>query len=119
MPWGSTWLVILTSSLCSSTVPAVSQEIPASPLDSVPILGISSPAVSYTVEQIKQATENFSEANLLGRGGTSLVYRGQFENGELVAVKRFVRGEVRAARDFMAEAGILSCLNHRYFSLCL
>ena len=41
---------------------------------------------SYT--ELEQATIKFSDANLIGVGGCSYVYRGLLKDGQTVAVKR-------------------------------
>ncbi|GFH31276.1 probable L-type lectin-domain containing receptor kinase S.5, partial [Haematococcus lacustris] len=41
----------------------------------------------FTLEQLKKATNNFSEANRLGQGGFAVVYSGYLQQLE-VAVKR-------------------------------
>jgi hypothetical protein len=38
--------------------------------------------------ELEQATEKFSDDHLIGVGGTSKVYRGQLNDGKVVAVKK-------------------------------
>lgn len=38
--------------------------------------------------ELEYATNNFSNTNLIGLGGSSYVYRGQLRNGRIVAIKR-------------------------------
>eukprot|EP00271_Cylindrocystis_brebissonii_P010117 TRINITY_DN26211_c0_g1_i1.p1 TRINITY_DN26211_c0_g1~~TRINITY_DN26211_c0_g1_i1.p1 ORF type:complete len:777 (-),score=96.90 TRINITY_DN26211_c0_g1_i1:830-3010(-) len=45
----------------------------------------------FTLKEIEDATQNFSESRLLGKGGFSKVYRGVLPDGEEVAVKRMAR----------------------------
>jgi len=42
----------------------------------------------FTINQLRNATENFSSRNEIGRGGFSKVYRGVLSDGTLLAVKR-------------------------------
>lgn len=42
----------------------------------------------FSLEELQLATDNFSNENILGRGGFGMVYRGRLEDGSLVAVKR-------------------------------
>ena len=51
--------------------------------------------------------------NLIGKGGYAEVYKGSLRNGQLVAVKRLVKGspEERIG-DFLAELGIMAHVNH-------
>lgn len=37
---------------------------------------------------LKDITNNFSEERVIGRGGSGIVYKGVFDNGEVIAVKR-------------------------------
>lgn len=43
---------------------------------------------NFTFEEINKATMKFSPANKVGEGGFGTVYKGELENGTLVAVKR-------------------------------
>ena len=43
---------------------------------------------NFTFEEINKATQKFSLANKLGEGGFGTVYKGQLENGPMIAVKR-------------------------------
>ena len=45
----------------------------------------------FLLEELQLATNNFSNENFLGRGGFGKVYRGQLDDGSLVAVKRLER----------------------------
>lgn len=45
-------------------------------------------SVKFTMEEIHQATKNFSPALKIGQGGFGTVYKGQLQDGTLVAVKR-------------------------------
>ncbi|CAI5526975.1 unnamed protein product, partial [Closterium sp. Naga37s-1] len=58
------------------------------------------------------ATGGFHPSNLIGRGGSSQVFRGCLPGGKLVAVKRF-DSPPGAERDFITEARLLSRLNHK------
>ncbi|KAI3705072.1 hypothetical protein L1987_75304 [Smallanthus sonchifolius] len=68
--------------------------------------------VSYS--QLLEATNGFSEANLIGRGGFSSVYKGILDNyGGLVAIK-VVHLQIRGAdRSFAAECEIWRSIRHR------
>ncbi|XP_073155145.1 calmodulin-binding receptor-like cytoplasmic kinase 2 [Henckelia pumila] len=45
-------------------------------------------SVKFTIEEINKATNNFSPSFKIGQGGFGIVYKGQLEDGTLVAVKR-------------------------------
>lgn len=42
----------------------------------------------FTLEELEQATKNFSESNLVGAGSFGLVYKGLLLDGRIVAIKR-------------------------------
>ncbi|KAF7018705.1 hypothetical protein CFC21_031961 [Triticum aestivum] len=63
---------------------------------------------------IREATRNFSEANVIGEGGYSVVYRGQLRDGTMVAVKRLKKFYLtdKGKEDFSREVGVMSTLRH-------
>lgn len=51
--------------------------------------------------------------NLIGEGGYSEVYKGHLEDGQLIAVKRLIRGsQEEMTADYLSELGILVHVNH-------
>uniref|UniRef100_A0ACD5UWA6 Uncharacterized protein n=1 Tax=Avena sativa TaxID=4498 RepID=A0ACD5UWA6_AVESA len=56
------------------------------------------PFVSF--EDILSATNFFADSHLLGRGGFGKVYKGTFESGDEVAVKRLSQGSVQGMVEF-------------------
>ncbi|XP_022986238.1 G-type lectin S-receptor-like serine/threonine-protein kinase At4g03230 isoform X2 [Cucurbita maxima] len=70
----------------------------------VPILGL---------ETILNATDNFSEANKIGRGGFGTVYKGLFPGGLEVAIKRLSQGSAQGMDEFKNEAILIAKLQHR------
>lgn len=69
---------------------------------------------SFTFDEILSATNYFSPGNLVGNGGYAEVYKGILPNGQLVAVKRLIRGDTEEdkVRDFLTELGIICHINH-------
>ncbi|KAJ3678548.1 hypothetical protein LUZ60_002351 [Juncus effusus] len=65
----------------------------------------------FTHEQLKQITNNFSEA--IGRGGFGTVYSGLIDEGTKVAVKVPNIGTATAMRQFLSEAKSLTQVHHR------
>lgn len=68
---------------------------------------------NFSLSELESATSNFSKENLIGQGGYSEVYKGHFENGQLVAIKQLTRGtSEEMTADFLSELGILVHANH-------
>lgn len=65
------------------------------------------------LEDLIIATDNFSNSNLLGRGGFGQVYKGKLENGQEIAVKRLSRASGQGVEEFMNEVELISKLQHR------
>ncbi|CAL5025238.1 unnamed protein product [Urochloa decumbens] len=69
------------------------------------------PFVSF--DDIVAATDNFSDSNMLGRGGFGKVYKGMLEGGKEVAVKRLSQGSGQGIDEFRNEVVLLVKLQHR------
>ncbi|KAH0747970.1 hypothetical protein KY290_027202 [Solanum tuberosum] len=63
--------------------------------------------------ELEQATEGFSEANLLGNGSFSMVYKGILKDGMIFAAKVFNVQLEGAFKSFDAECEMLRNLRHR------
>ncbi|KAJ8767217.1 hypothetical protein K2173_013614 [Erythroxylum novogranatense] len=68
----------------------------------------------FTYEELVQATEGFSNANLLGQGGFGYVHKGVLPNGKEIAVKSLKAGSGQGDREFQAEVEIISRVHHRH-----
>ncbi|TVU08643.1 hypothetical protein EJB05_42054, partial [Eragrostis curvula] len=68
----------------------------------------------FSYEEINAATNAFDKRNLVGRGGSSEVYRGELPDGRAVAVKRLTGAPAceRRERDFLAELGTVGHARH-------
>lgn len=66
-----------------------------------------------TFEKLSEATDNFHESNMLGRGGFGQVYKGKMEDGQEIAVKRLSRASGQGIEEFMNEVEVISKLQHR------
>lgn len=66
----------------------------------------------FTFDELKQATNNFELASVLGEGGFGRVYKGVLKDGTAVAIKRLTGGS-QGDREFLVEVEMLSRLHHR------
>ncbi|KAG2543884.1 probable receptor-like protein kinase At5g24010 [Panicum virgatum] len=66
------------------------------------------------LEELKAATDNFHERNLIGVGGFGNVYRGALRDGTRVAVKRATRASKQGLPEFQTEIVVLSRIRHRH-----
>ncbi|TVU16228.1 hypothetical protein EJB05_39780, partial [Eragrostis curvula] len=62
---------------------------------------------------IVAATNNFSEDNMLGRGGFGKVYKGILDSNRIVAIKRLGQGSEQGADEFRNEVVMIANLQHR------
>ncbi|KAK8557727.1 hypothetical protein V6N13_008114 [Hibiscus sabdariffa] len=66
----------------------------------------------FSYEALKDATAQFSSENLIGKGGSNLVYKGILPDGNVVAVKT-LKSSKDAYKDFANEIKIISSLEHK------
>ncbi|XP_031280581.1 G-type lectin S-receptor-like serine/threonine-protein kinase At4g03230 [Pistacia vera] len=67
----------------------------------------------FDFESILAATDNFSEANKLGKGGFGPVYKGKFPGGQEIAVKRLSSVSGQGLEEFKNEVVLIARLQHR------
>ncbi|KAK8563759.1 hypothetical protein V6N12_035899 [Hibiscus sabdariffa] len=68
----------------------------------------------YPYEELKKATNGFSDKNLLGQGGFGKVYKGTFRHSKIdVAVKRVSHESKQGLREFVSEIASIGRLRHR------
>ncbi|MBA0750770.1 hypothetical protein Gogos_002158 [Gossypium gossypioides] len=68
----------------------------------------------YSYGELKQATNGFSDKNLLGQGGFGRVYKGTLRNSKTeVAVKRVSHESKQGLREFVSEIASIGRLRHR------
>lgn len=79
--------------------------IPQNPAMAVP---------SVSLDIIKDITGNFSESNMIGQGGFSIVYKGKLPEGRVVAVKRLKQSALttKGKKDFAREVEVMAGLRH-------
>ncbi|XP_042490054.1 receptor-like protein kinase THESEUS 1 [Macadamia integrifolia] len=68
----------------------------------------------FMFQEIMDATNKFDESLLLGVGGFGKVYKGTFEDGTAVAVKRGNPRSEQGLAEFRTEIEMLSKLRHRH-----
>ncbi|KAJ0809611.1 putative protein kinase RLK-Pelle-DLSV family [Helianthus annuus] len=67
----------------------------------------------YDLETILLACNNFSERNKIGQGGFGSVYKGEFANGQEIAVKRLVEKSTQGVEELKNEIILIAKLQHR------
>ncbi|XP_004495897.1 proline-rich receptor-like protein kinase PERK3 [Cicer arietinum] len=67
--------------------------------------------ISY--EDLREATNNFESASILGEGGFGKVFKGVLNDGTAVAIKRLTSGGHQGDKEFLVEVDMLSRLHHR------
>ncbi|KAI8001375.1 putative receptor-like protein kinase [Camellia lanceoleosa] len=68
----------------------------------------------FTLAEIKAATDNFDDSLVVGVGGFGKVYKGEIEDGTLVAIKRANPQSEQGLAEFETEIEMLSRLRHRH-----
>ncbi|KAL2538936.1 putative LRR receptor-like serine/threonine-protein kinase [Forsythia ovata] len=74
-------------------------------------LGVAWRRISY--QELREATNDFNETNILGSGSFCSVYEGTLSDGLYVAVKVFNFQSERVTKSFDIESKILSTIRHR------
>ncbi|KAL3032710.1 hypothetical protein AAZX31_02G097100 [Glycine max] len=74
--------------------------------------GSSSMFRKFSYREIKKATNDFS--TVIGQGGFGTVYKAQFSDGLIVAVKRMNRISEQGEDEFCREIELLARLHHRH-----
>ena len=67
---------------------------------------------SFTIAEIKAATNDFDDVFIIGVGGFGNVYKGCIDGSTPVAIKRLKSGSQQGANEFMNEIELLSQLRH-------
>lgn len=68
---------------------------------------------TFSYETLVAATNNFHVHNKLGQGGFGPVYKGKLNDGREIAVKKLSRGSNQGKTQFVAEAKLLTRVQHR------
>ncbi|KAM7279167.1 hypothetical protein ACFE04_006301 [Oxalis oulophora] len=69
-----------------------------------------------SIQVLRNVTNNFSEDNILGRGGFGTVYKGELHDGTKIAVKRMESGVIanKGLHEFKSEIAVLTKVRHRH-----
>ncbi|KAL9233170.1 hypothetical protein vseg_008200 [Gypsophila vaccaria] len=67
----------------------------------------------FTAQDLENATENYNERNIIGRGGYGVVYKGIIPNNQQVAIKRSLKVDPNQVEQFINEVIVLSQINNR------
>lgn len=70
--------------------------------------------IKLSARELSHATRGYSNANIIGRGGFSVVYKGILSNGMVVAVKKLdMLSHPEAQKSFVSELTTLGQIRHR------
>ncbi|XP_074320082.1 wall-associated receptor kinase 2-like [Silene latifolia] len=67
----------------------------------------------FTAKDLENASDNYNEMNIIGRGGYGIVYKGIIINNQQVAIKRSLKVDPGQVEQFINEVLILSQINNR------
>lgn len=68
----------------------------------------------FCLKEVKKATNGFSRDKILGSGGFGEVYKGELQDGTVVAVKVAKVGNIKSTQQVLNEVEILSQVNHKH-----
>ncbi|KAF6147881.1 hypothetical protein GIB67_014461 [Kingdonia uniflora] len=77
------------------------------------LLGVGPRPHTYSYDELKSATDDFSHANKLGEGGFGPVFKGKLSDGKVVAVKQLSVSSHQGKSQFVAEIATISAVQHR------
>ncbi|KAK4778237.1 hypothetical protein SAY87_018424 [Trapa incisa] len=72
--------------------------------------------VMFSIQFLRQVTDNFCPRNIIGKGGFGTVYKGVNEDGQEIAVKRMESTAMsgKGVDEFQAEIAVLTQVRHRH-----
>ncbi|KAJ9543240.1 hypothetical protein OSB04_022947 [Centaurea solstitialis] len=72
----------------------------------------STTLIRFAIDDIKEATRNFSRENIIGKGGYGNVYKGFLTDGSEVALKRFKNCSAAGDASFTHEVEVIASVRH-------
>eukprot|EP01018_Ginkgo_biloba_P008837 Gb_01428 [translate_table: standard] len=105
-----------TSNQCRKTNRVLKGKVKSRPADALSNDGSLPRPTStrfFAYEELKEATNNFEIASVLGEGGFGRVFKGVLKDGTSVAIKKLSSGGHQGDREFLVEVEMLSRLHHR------
>ncbi|CAK8569248.1 unnamed protein product [Lathyrus sativus] len=67
----------------------------------------------YSLKELENATDRFSEGKVIGEGGYGVVYRGILQDGSVVAVKNLLNNKGQAEKEFKVEVEAIGKVRHK------
>ncbi|XP_021774794.1 putative wall-associated receptor kinase-like 16 [Chenopodium quinoa] len=67
----------------------------------------------FTMQDLEVACNNYSDENIIGRGGFGVVYKGILPNNQVVAIKKSLKVDPNQVEQFINEVLVLSQINNR------
>lgn len=107
----TSWLPIYGHSQVSGTKSTISGKSNASSHLSAMVQGLCR---RFSFIEIKHATKNFDESNVIGVGGFGKVYKGVIDGKMKVAIKRSNPSSEQGVNEFVTEIEMLSKLRHKH-----
>ncbi|TYG66353.1 hypothetical protein ES288_D06G261000v1 [Gossypium darwinii] len=75
--------------------------------------GLELESLLFQLKSVIKATNNFSHDNMLGQGGFGAVYKGRFDDGQEIAVKRLFNESGKGDDEFKNEVMLMARLQPR------
>nr|XP_015882094.2 probable LRR receptor-like serine/threonine-protein kinase At1g56140 [Ziziphus jujuba var. spinosa] len=81
--------------------------------DNEELIGIDVRPFTFSYNELKTATNDFSSDNKLGEGGFGPVYKGTLRDGRVIAAKQLSMTSHQGKNQFVTEIAIISAVQHR------
>ncbi|XP_047334174.1 probable receptor-like protein kinase At5g61350 [Impatiens glandulifera] len=112
----SSWLIPLNASYCSSFLSSQTKNSFMSSKSGYSSIISSTTGLGryFTLNELRNATKNWDEKEVVGVGGFGKVYLGEIDVGTKVAIKRGNPSSAQGINEFQTEILLLSKLRHRH-----